>query len=80
MLVIRLRRDFVIRQLEKKWLIYMLLRDDFVKCDVETNQKGSRDNSKVSTFFIPTCSLRLVLSFLSGLLLNSIIFSFLRNS
>ena len=36
--------------MEKKGMIYMLLCEDFVEFDVETNQNHSTDNSKVSTF------------------------------
>ena len=44
----------------------MLHCGDFIKFDVLTNQKCSRDNRK------DRCSLRLALSFLSGPLLNSL--------
>ena len=48
-------------------MIYMLLCEDFVKFDVQTNQKCSRDNGKVATFMhYLSCSLHLVFSFLSG--------------
>ena len=51
-MLLRLRKDFVIRMVvRKEGLIYMLLCEDFVKFDVSTNQKCNRDNSKVSTFF-----------------------------
>ena len=67
---LRITQDFVIRKLVRKHarrgLIYMLLCRDFVKFDVLTNQKCSKDNRKVR------CSLHLALSFLSGSLLNSL--------
>lgn len=38
----------------------MLLCEDFLKFDVQTNQKCSRDNGKVATFMhYPSCSLHL---------------------
>ena len=51
----------------KQGMIYMLLCKDFVKFNVQTNQKCSRDNGKVATFMhYPSCLLRLGFSFLSG--------------
>ena len=48
-------------------MIYMQLCKDFVKFNVQTNQKCSRDNGKVATFMhYPSCLLRLGFSFLSG--------------
>ena len=55
----------------KQGMIYMLLCEDFLKFDVQTNQKCSRDNGKVATFMhYPSCSLPLFFSFLSGLVPN----------
>ena len=50
-MLLRITQDFVIRKLVRKHarrgLIYMLLCKDFVKFDVLTNQKCSKDNRKV---------------------------------